>query len=124
MKFLIDMPLSPALVGWLTQHGHDARHAFDLGLGRAADDSIIKHARDEKEIIITADLDYPRILALTRAGDPGLILFRGGDYSEQETIERLARAFESIPDHDFVDSVIVIEKSRIRRRHLPLEPRS
>ena len=63
MKFLVDTPLSPGLVSWLAQRGHDAVHATGSGLQRAPDDQVIEHARSESRIIVTADLDYPRLLA-------------------------------------------------------------
>ncbi|MFY9270124.1 MAG: DUF5615 family PIN-like protein [Candidatus Manganitrophaceae bacterium] len=121
MKFLIDMPLSPTLAAWLKEQGHDAVHASNIGLHRAPDAEIMKRAQSEQRIVITADLDYPRLLAMTQATGPGLILFRGGDYSEQESLERLKQTFETIPDTLLPDSIIVIEKKRIRRRSLPLE---
>jgi len=33
----------------------------------------------EVRTVVTADLDYPRLLALAGAAGPGRILFRGGD---------------------------------------------
>jgi predicted nuclease of predicted toxin-antitoxin system len=120
VKFLIDMPLSPELVPWLSQKGHDVIHAFQAGLAFSPDEAILEYARKEQRVVITADLDFPRLLALTKAEGPGLILFRGGDYSEHESIERLARALEMIPNQELPKSIIVIEKGRIRRRYLPL----
>jgi hypothetical protein len=67
-------------------------------------------------------LDYPRLLALAETESSGLILFRGGNYSEQEARERLEQALKTIPLEDLPKSLIVIEKTRIRRRRLPLEP--
>ena len=32
MRFLVDMPLSPALAVWLVERGHDAVHAAAIGL--------------------------------------------------------------------------------------------
>lgn len=122
MKFLIDMPLSPGLASWLAQQGHDAVHALGLGLAQASDEVILEHARKEQQVVVTADLDYPRLLALTGAKGPGLILFRGGDYSEQEAVARLRRTLEAIPDDELPNSIVVIEKGRIRRRRLPVEP--
>lgn len=116
------MPLSPGLALWLVQQGYDAVHALELGLARASDKVILERAQDEQRIVVTADLDYPRLLALTQAEGPGLILFRGGNYSEQEAVERLRRALEMIPSQELPDSIVVIEKGRIRRRRLPLEP--
>ena len=121
MKFLIDMPLSPELAVWLVQQGHDAFHASRVGLDRSADPVILQRARNEQRVVITADLDYPRLLAFTQAEGPGLILFRGGNYSERETVERLARVLETIPLEELPSSLVVIEKERIRRRRLPIE---
>jgi len=122
MKFLVDMPLSPELAAWLVEVGHEALHALGLGLHRASDVTILECARKDKRVVVTADLDYPRILALTQSQGPGLILFRGGNYSEAESVARLRRALETIPAEELPRSIVVIEKDRIRRRRLPLEP--
>ena len=118
MRFLIDMPLSPALVPWLRQQGHDAVHAGEAGLVQAPDGAILERALSEDRVVVTADLDYPRLLALTQAPQPGLILFRGGDFSERECVERFTRVFEKIPTHDLGNSIVVVERSRIRLRRL------
>lgn len=78
------MPLSPELVAWLLQRGYEAVHAVQIGLDRASDEALVARAQQESRVIITADLDFPRMLALTGAEGPGLILFRGGNYSEAE----------------------------------------
>jgi predicted nuclease of predicted toxin-antitoxin system len=120
MKFIVDMPLSPELAEWLRQEGHEAVHAFQSGLGRASDEEILEWARKERSIVITADLDYPRLLALSGSDGPGVILFRGGNYSEKENVERLRRVLAIVPDDELSSAIIVIEKHRIRRRRLPL----
>lgn len=105
MKFLIDMPLSPALAIWLQNQGHDAIHALQVGLSRSSDKEILMRARIEQRVVITADLDYPRLLALSQAKEPGLILFRGGDYNENEVIERLTKVLETIPNGELLSSI-------------------
>ena len=120
MKFLIDMPLSTKLVVWLNKRNHDAIHVASIGLNMAMDIDILEYAKSEQRTIITADLDFPRLLALSGAEGPSLILFRGGNYSEQETEELLERTLRIIPEHEILKSVIVIDKTRIRRRYLPL----
>lgn len=82
--------------------------------------TIFECARIEGRIVITADLDYSRLLASTKCEEPGLILFRGGNYSDQEAIARLKRVFETVPTKDLSSSIVVIVKGRIRRRHLPI----
>lgn len=44
MKFLIDMPLSPALALWLEHKGHDAIHALHVRLNRSSDTEILEYA--------------------------------------------------------------------------------
>lgn len=120
MRFMVDVPLSPQLAAWLVREGHDAIHAMHAGMERAPDTAIIEFARREQRVIITADLDFPRLLALAEAEGPGLILFRGGNYSEDETIDRLRKALSLVRSEDLPNSIVVIEKRRIRQRRLPL----
>ncbi len=122
MKFLVDMPLSPGLAGWPAERGHDAVHATNVGLHCAADSTILDVAQREGRVIVTADLDYPRLLALTKASGPGLVLFRAGNISESEARERCDRVLEVVPEEELPKSIIVIEKGRIRRRRLPIGP--
>ena len=120
MKFLIDMPLSPSLAAGLSRQGHDAVNATDLGLHTATDVDIIILARREGRSIITADLDYPRLLALARATDPSLILFRGGDWSERDVRDRLGAILQGISATDISQSILTVDRKRVRRRRLPI----
>ena len=121
MKFLVDMPLSPDLAHWLEQQGHDAAHAFHLGLGHASDEEVLERARSEARVVVTADLDYPRLLALSGSRGPALILFRGGDYSENESVQLMARVLAAISAQELSKSIVVVDRKRIRKRHLPIE---
>ena len=49
----------------------------------------------QHRVVVTADLDFPRLLATVGASGPGLILLRGGDYSESESVELLKVDFFS-----------------------------
>jgi len=120
VKFLVDMPLSPAVVDWLRGLGHDAVHASQVGLDDAPDAVILARAQLEGRTLLTADLDYPRLLALAHAAGPGLILFRGGNYSNREVLDRLGKALAVVPHSRISSSIVLIEKSRIRRRDLPI----
>jgi predicted nuclease of predicted toxin-antitoxin system len=120
VKFLVDMPLSPALALWLRERGHDAVHVSAIGLGRATDAEIIYRATDEARTIVTADLDYPRLLALTHAAGPALMLFRGGDWSDPDIVTRMASLLDKLSDADDENSIFVVERDRVRRRRLPI----
>jgi predicted nuclease of predicted toxin-antitoxin system len=125
VKFLIDMPLSPEMIAWLRSLNHDATHANFIGSSEAADEDIIGEARREGRIVVTADLDFSRILALTQVKGPPLILFRGGNYSNAEMLDLLQKVLTSVDESDLQHSITVVDKNRIRRTRLPLAfPRS
>jgi len=77
-------------------------------------------ARSEGRVIITADLDFPRLLALSEAGGPGLILFRGGNYSDAEMCDLLERVLQEVSQEVLERSVSVVDRRRIRVTRLPL----
>jgi predicted nuclease of predicted toxin-antitoxin system len=120
VKFLVDMPLPPALAAWLRGQGHDAAHALDLGLDRAPDTEIIARAATDKRTVITADLDYPRLLALSHVTGPSLVLFRGGDWGENAVIERMNDILRGLNVEEIEQSILVVDPDRIRRRRLPI----
>jgi predicted nuclease of predicted toxin-antitoxin system len=121
VRFLVDMPLSPGLARWLVDQGHDAVHAGDVGLNRATDVVILAHARNETRTIITADLDYSRLLAQTAAAEPSLILFRGGNWSDREVVDRMQQILPAVTPAEIERSILVIGRDRVRRRPLPLD---
>jgi predicted nuclease of predicted toxin-antitoxin system len=120
VKFLIDMPLPPGLADWLRTQGHEAIHAAGVGLSRAPDLEIMARATQEGRTVVTADLDYPRLLALAGSPGPSVILFRGGDWGEADIIMRLQQILAQLSETDILQSIIVIDRSRVRRRRLPL----
>jgi predicted nuclease of predicted toxin-antitoxin system len=120
MKFLLDMPVSPTLVKWLGSHGHQAVHAQDIGLSTATDSMILEKAQEENRIIITTDLDFGFLLVLTKQSKPGVILFRGGNYSESEMKDLLFRVISNVDHKTLGKAIAVVDKKRIRVTHLPL----
>ncbi len=109
------MPIPPALARWLSSQGHDAVHATEIGLDRAPDSEIVLRARQESRTVVTADLDYPRLLALAQTIDPSLILFRGGNWSQADLIARMHHILMVLNDPDSAHSILVVERDRIRK---------
>jgi len=120
VKFLVDMALSPDLATWLRSRGHDAVHASELAMNRAADTEILSIALDGGRIVISADLDFPRLLALASAVGPGLILLGGGNYSESESLECVRRVLMSVAAEDLPKCIVVVDHKSVRRRWLPI----
>ncbi len=121
MKTLLDMPVSSALLDVLRRHGHEGVHAHHIGKDRASDRELLEVARGEGRVIITADLDFPRLLALSEAEGPGVILFRGGNYSDTEMCDLLERVLREVPPEVLERSVSVVDRRRIRVTRLPID---
>src|SRR5580704_9664189 len=118
------MPLSQDLAAWLRDRGHDAVHAAELNLAAAADVVLLARAKQENRTIVTADLDYPRLLALAQERESSLILFRDGNWSEAAIIARMKEVMQRVTAADLSRSIIVVDRGRIRMRRLPFSPGS
>lgn len=77
-------------------------------------------AKDQGQTVVTADLDYPRLLALAHSIEPSLILFRDGNWSDAEIIARMADVMKALTADEISRSIVVVERRRIRRRLLPI----
>ncbi|MCA3004737.1 MAG: DUF5615 family PIN-like protein [bacterium] len=126
MKFLVDQPVSPLVAAWLRSEsggGHDAIHVRECGMASAADDVIFAKAVAEDRVIITVDLDFARIAALSGRAGPGLVLFRAGNVSDQEMLNLLRRVLAELPIERLSRCVVVVDEYAIRVSALPITPR-
>jgi predicted nuclease of predicted toxin-antitoxin system len=123
-RFLLDMPVLMSLLSVLAAHGHEGVHAHQIGKDHATDRELLELARQEQRIVVTADLDFPRLLALSSARGPGLILFRGGNYSDAEMCDLLERVLTQVSPDRLADSICVVDTQRIRLTRLPLQRHS
>lgn len=113
MKFLADMGISPRTVNWLRGAGYDAVHLVEEGLERLADDEILVKARDEGRILLTVDLDFGYLLAVSRAELPSVILFRLGNESLTEVL--------SLCEEELAGGAIIsVTDDTYRVRRLPI----
>src|SRR6266581_4718695 len=110
------MPLPPSLAHWLVAQGHDAVHASAMGLDRSTDDEIMTRARQDARTVVTADLNYPRLMAPTGATGPSLVLFRGGDWSEHNVTTRMQQILHVLAEGEMTRSIVVVDRARVRRR--------
>ncbi len=67
---------------------------------------------------------FPRLLALSSAAGPGLILFRGVSYPDAEMCELLERALSEVSPATLESSMCVVDKKRMCLTRLPLHNRS
>jgi len=76
----------------------------------------------EDRIIVTADLDFSRILALSGRERPGLILFRAGNVTDQQMLSLLEAVLQRVPADRLNRSVVCVDGRRMRIAPLPLRP--
>jgi len=124
VKFLADMGVAQSTVAWLRGQGYDAVHLRDEGLQRLDDGSIVTKARDEGRVILTHDLDFSRIVALSQADSPSVITFRLDDMRPSHVNHYLAQVLARFSS-DLEKGVLVSVNERgIRVRPLPALTRS
>ena len=115
------MPLSPALAQWLRELGHDAVHANELLMNHLPDRDILDAAEAQGRVVITADLDFPRLFASLKKTGPGLILLRSGNYSESESLDCIRRVLMAVQEQQLPKLIVVVDHKKIRRRWLPID---
>jgi len=76
MRFLADMGVSWRVVQWLRETGHDATHLREQDLHRLPNGGIFTKAEDERRIILTWDLDFTEIVALSNTRIVSAVVFR------------------------------------------------
>jgi predicted nuclease of predicted toxin-antitoxin system len=120
MRFLADMGVSLRVVDWLRLEGHDAVHLRDDGLQKLPDDDIFKKAVAEARIVLTFDLDFGEILALSAGAVVSVVLFRLSDATPDHVISRLEAVLAESTNELLSGAIIVVEESRHRIRKLPI----
>ena len=118
MRFLADMGISLRVTEWLRQKGHDAKHLREENLHKLPDEEIFKKAVRENRIILTFDLDFGEIVALSKGNRVGVILFRLHNTRAGHVIERLEVLLRRLPS-SFANSVVIAEEARYRIRQFP-----
>jgi predicted nuclease of predicted toxin-antitoxin system len=120
MRFLADMGIDIRVVQWLRQNGHDAKHLRDEGLHRIPNGEIFVKAISENRVIVTFDLDFGEIVALSLGQKASVILFRLHNTRTSHLIKRLATVLADTAEALEQGAVVVVEESRYRIRYLPL----
>lgn len=79
VRLLVDMNLSVEWIAEFSRRGWAAVHWSAVGDLRADDSTIMNWARDNGCVVLTHDLDFGTILALTHANGPSVLQVRGQD---------------------------------------------
>jgi predicted nuclease of predicted toxin-antitoxin system len=120
MQFLADMGVHRDVVTWLRHQGHDAKHLCEEGLQRLPDQAIFAKAITEQRVVLTFDLDFGEIAALTSGPLPSVIIFRLRNARVAHVIDRLAAVLPGVIPALEQGAIVTIQESRHRIRRLPI----
>lgn len=120
MKFLADMGISLRTVMWLRSRGYDVVHLRDEGLQRLPDNEILIKARAEGRILLTIDLDFAQLLAVSGENLPSVILFRLGNENYNAINERLTQILCESQEDIELGAIISVSNETFRVRRLPI----
>jgi predicted nuclease of predicted toxin-antitoxin system len=120
LKILIDACVDVRLAHWLREQGHDARHLRDEGLQKLPNGTIFAKAIAEGRVVITHDLDFSEIAALTRGHKASVIVFRLHNPRIARLTERLVTVLPDCAPALQDGAVVIVEDSRHRVRSLPI----
>lgn len=120
MKLLVDMNLSPRGVTFLVDAGFETSHWSTLGATDASDSEIMRFAADGSYVVLTHDLDFSAILAVTRGVKPSVIQIRSEIPSPELIVKPVVAAIRQLSAELAAGALVVIEPQRTRVRILPL----
>jgi predicted nuclease of predicted toxin-antitoxin system len=120
MRLLADMHISRRTVAFLRSLGHDVVQVSEVLEPTATDESVVAAAAREQRSILTQDLDFSALVALSGERAPSVISLR----LSSSRIERVNAVLEEVLpglEHEVLDGVLVtVEDGRVRRRMLPI----
>jgi predicted nuclease of predicted toxin-antitoxin system len=114
------MNISPQTVAFLRQRGWDIIRIPEVLPATASDREILEFARQQERVIVTQDLDFSTLLALSGYNQPSLITLRlmvsDPETVNQKLIEILPGKEEALKE----GSAVVIDDVAVRIRKLPI----
>lgn len=120
MRFLADMGVSRLTVEWLRKSGHDAIHLREVGLQHMKDPEILAKARDEQRVLLTMDLDFGYLLAVSGWRSPSTVIFRLDDETAESVIGRLGEVLNTCREVIAEGALLAVRQNSIRVRRLPI----
>ena len=114
------MGLAQSTARFLRSTGFDALHLRDEGLQRLPDPKIVAKAMAEDRIILTHDLDFGRIVALSGAGVPSVVTFRLADMRASNVNRHIVALIAHFGDNLVEGALVSVSDRSVRIRKLPI----
>ena len=120
MRLLADVHTSPRTVQFLNAIGHDVITVQSVLPSDALDRDIVETAPQLGRAVVTQDLGFSAILALTGASRPSIVSLRLSDPRVDSVNLRLQQVLPDLEDDVATGIIATVEDDRVRTRRLPL----
>ena len=120
-RLLLDMGIAQSTGQYLKSKGYDVVHLSEQGLERLPDDRIVAKAQDEERAIVTHDLDFGRIVALSGHSVPSIVTLRLSNMTPARVNIALQAALEDAAQSLADGALVTVTDGGIRIRTLPIE---
>lgn len=119
MKLLVDMNLSPDWVPFLSSEGIESIHWSAVGTATAPDTQIMEFASVNGYAVLTQDLDFGAILAVTQVSTPSVVQIRSDDLDPRVIGKLIVAALVESKAEIESGALITVDSKRSRLRLLP-----
>jgi predicted nuclease of predicted toxin-antitoxin system len=120
VKLLIDMNLAPSWIEILAAQEYDAVHWSSVGAVTATDAEIMAWAATHDYVVLTHDLDFSAILAVTHGSKPSVVQIRSDNLSPVTLAGKLTTALRQMEAELLAGALLTIDAKRTRLNLLPL----
>ncbi len=120
IRLLADVHISPKTVGDLQKQGYEIMRSSEVLPANAPDINILEFARTENWVVLTQDLDFSMLVALSRYSQPSLITLRLSSAKPDIVTQKLLNVLPQIEEALKEGSAITIQDESIRIRKLPV----
>lgn len=120
LSFVADVHISPLTVTALKLQGYDIVRSTDLLPATAADAEILEFARVDGRIVVTQDLDFSMLVALSRHSQPSLITLRLSSAKPDVVTQKLLDVLPTIESELTEGAAVTINDDTVRIRKLPM----
>lgn len=121
LSLLADVHISPRTVTALQANGYDIVRTVDLLPATAADVEILERARVDGKVVLTQDLDFSMLVALSNYELPSLITLRLSSAQPDLVTQRLLTVLPAVKTELKEGATVTINDDSVRIRKLPIQ---
>jgi len=122
LKFLANMNISPLTVEDLKKLGWDIVRVPEIMDIKSKDIKILTYAREHNRVVITQDLDFSSLLALSGYEKPSVINLRVDNARPDYVTNRIIEIVNELEKELGEGIVVSVDEISARYRSLPIEP--